>query len=61
MVFDEIMITLIAVSALLAGLLILTLCAFVVHVHKIQLKVELVAEQRRKKKAAAQAPVIEVS
>jgi len=62
MVFDEIIIALIAVSALLAGLMILTLCAFVVQVHKIQIKVEMVAEQRRKKKAAAQGlPVVEVS
>jgi hypothetical protein len=51
MIYDEVMIALIAISAVLGGLILLTLCAFQVQVHKLELRVQLTQEQRKKKKA----------
>ncbi len=51
MVYDEIMIALIAISAVLGGMIVLTLCAYQVQVHKLGLRVQISREQRRKKKA----------
>jgi|WetSurMetagenome_2_1015567.scaffolds.fasta_scaffold832884_2 hypothetical protein len=50
MTFDEVLIALIAVSAALGGLLVLTLCAFQVQMYKLGLRVQIIEEQRRQKK-----------
>jgi hypothetical protein len=63
MVYDEVMIALIAISVVLGSLILLTLCAFQVQVHKLGLRVQIIQEQRRKKKAmlAQSSAPIEVS
>ena len=63
MVYDEVMIALIAISVVLGGLMVLTLCAFQVQVYKLELRVQINQEQRQKKKAMLAQPAapIEVS
>ncbi len=62
MAFDEVLVVLLVGTAALAGLLVLTLFAFQIQVYKVRLRVQLVEDQRRKKKTSLnQPPPIEVS